>query len=92
MTEINAETIPADIAEEWSAAHEGTTPADAPTLLVRDEDEPGVWVCDCCAVEFACAHPDPIWLSGEPGVVVTLNGPIAARCPDCGMTATLDED
>jgi hypothetical protein len=39
-----------------------------------------------------CDHTNIEWLSGVPGVVVTLNGDIAARCLDCGATATMDTD
>lgn len=38
-----------------------------------------------------CEHENVEWLSGEPGVVITLNGPVAARCLDCGAEATMDE-
>lgn len=38
-----------------------------------------------------CTHERIDWVSGTPGVVVTLNGDIAARCLDCGATATLDD-
>jgi hypothetical protein len=38
-----------------------------------------------------CEHPEDRqqWLSGEVGIVVTLNGPVAAICLDCGAEATL---
>ena len=39
-----------------------------------------------------CTHTNVEWLSGAPGVVVTLNGDTAARCLDCGATATMDTD
>lgn len=37
-----------------------------------------------------CEHANIEWLSGVEGVVITLNGDVAARCLDCGMEATLD--
>lgn len=90
--------FPREYAENWSEWHEGTTPEDAPRFAVF-EDVAGAYICECCGVSYhptinekatTCEHPNPIWLSGEEGVVITLNGPIAARCPDCGMTATID--
>lgn len=39
-----------------------------------------------------CTHTNVEWLSGATGVVVTLNGDTAARCLDCGATATMDAD
>lgn len=38
-----------------------------------------------------CEHENIRWISGEEGVVITLNGPVAAVCLDCGMEATLDD-
>ena len=38
-----------------------------------------------------CEHKNIRWISGEEGVVITLNGPVAAECQDCGMVATLNE-
>lgn len=39
-----------------------------------------------------CGSTNTSWLSGEVGVVITLNGPVAVRCLDCGAEATLDEE
>ena len=38
----------------------------------------------------ACQHENLEWLSGEPGVVIALNGNVAAKCLDCGKTATVE--
>lgn len=36
-----------------------------------------------------CPHENIRWLSGEEGVVISLNGDVAAECLDCGVQATL---
>lgn len=38
-----------------------------------------------------CEHKNVTWLSGTTGVVVGLNGDVAAVCDDCGLTATMDQ-
>jgi hypothetical protein len=43
------------------------------------------------AVEPECEHKNVTWLSGVEGVVVALNGDVAARCDDCGLEATMDQ-
>lgn len=38
-----------------------------------------------------CAHSNVEWISGEVGVVISLNGDVFAICKDCGAEARSSE-
>lgn len=39
-----------------------------------------------------CSHADNVnWLSGQEGVIISLNGDVYAECLDCGAEARISE-
>lgn len=38
-----------------------------------------------------CEHENQFWLSGEVGVIISLNGDVYAECTDCGAQARISE-
>jgi hypothetical protein len=79
----------------WAVNHtapdESFAEGQADALLYINDD----MVCECCAVIY-CLHDNVTWLLPEGGVSWQMEeeppyeNP-AARCNDCGMTATLTQ-
>jgi hypothetical protein len=68
-------------------SHEGNFDCNPFCALCEGEQE----YCPTCEGGTECDHTNVEWVSGEVGVVISLNGDVFAICKDCGAEARSSE-